>query len=575
MPRTESTTSAPRGIRPRIAQLQAIRGSFDEVATRDKLSILDSLDDCVIRGPHLLIDLHRELCYLRAFPDSAAVYQRAGGQLARFRDRLRSVSRSRRHLLNNSGIEGSRIYYEFSYYQAHRLALSFPQQVCIDWKTFEHEAALDDLLTHVIEDTEEDAFESGEISTREWMRNASGNGSVNDLTWLMRQITGHSFGARLWAHLYDGAEVPLRWNLVDQHASITCNAVERRITFRQSGMRKPPGQIAKAITERMTGIQRVPPKQAAELITAAMNALAVRLREVFSMDHANVHETYRIPTGCGTEAVLFGVKMHSRPTLESNYGYMLMSNGVPIGYGGVSPLFHQANTGINLFEEYRRSEAAYLFVQLLRGFHTLFGTRQFLVNPYQLGSDNTEAINSGALWFYYRLGFRPVRPEVRKLALEEWSRLKKNRRHRSKPETLRTLSRSDFVLRLPGSRQSEFFAEDHLCGCSRGATRLINSIGAPTGSEATRILSRRALALLGTDDASWTREERTAFRRMSPLVLLVEDLARWPRTVKTSLAALMRSQGRTATREYVNRLRTHERLRTGLVDYCRKNRRPS
>ena len=86
----------------------------------------------------------------------------------------------------------------------------------------------------------------------------------------------------------------------------------------------------------------------------------------------------------------------------------MFSNGVPIGYGGVTTLGAQANTGVNLFESFRRSEAAFLFAQSLRAFRTLFGVTRFVVNPYQFGRDNEEALASGAYWFYDRLGFRPT-----------------------------------------------------------------------------------------------------------------------------------------------------------------------
>ena len=105
---------------------------------------------------------------------------------------------------------------------------------------------------------------------------------------------------------------------------------------------------------------------------------------------------------------LIGVLPAQRLLLEANYGYVLLSNGVPIGYGGVSPLFRQANTGINVFDPFRGSEATYLWAQTLRAFRSLFGVRRFIINGYQFGAGNAEAIASGAYWFYYRLGFRPT-----------------------------------------------------------------------------------------------------------------------------------------------------------------------
>lgn len=56
----------------------------------------------------------------------------------------------------------------------------------------------------------------------------------------------------------------------------------------------------------------------------------------------------------------------------------------------------------------RGREAAWLWAGALRAFATCFGVRRFVVNPVQIGEDNADAIASGAFWFYWRLGFRPV-----------------------------------------------------------------------------------------------------------------------------------------------------------------------
>ena len=42
--------------------------------------------------------------------------------------------------------------------------------------------------------------------------------------------------------------------------------------------------------------------------------------------------------------------------------------------------------------------------------------QKFVVKPYQFGKGNPEGLKSGAFWFYYRLGFRPVRDDIREQA---------------------------------------------------------------------------------------------------------------------------------------------------------------
>jgi hypothetical protein len=49
----------------------------------------------------------------------------------------------------------------------------------------------------------------------------------------------------------------------------------------------------------------------------------------------------------------------------------------------------------------------------------VLGLSCFTVDPYQIGYHNEEAIESGAFWFYRKLGFRPLRPELRRLVEKE------------------------------------------------------------------------------------------------------------------------------------------------------------
>ena len=42
----------------------------------------------------------------------------------------------------------------------------------------------------------------------------------------------------------------------------------------------------------------------------------------------------------------------------------------------------------------------------------MFGSDTFAIYPYQLGHENDEGLDSGAWWFYYKLGFRPREPRI-------------------------------------------------------------------------------------------------------------------------------------------------------------------
>ncbi len=53
------------------------------------------------------------------------------------------------------------------------------------------------------------------------------------------------------------------------------------------------------------------------------------------------------------------------------------------------------------------------------------------MKPYQFGKGSPKEIKSGAFWFYYRLGFRPVNSAIKKSADAEWKRTVKDPHYRT------------------------------------------------------------------------------------------------------------------------------------------------
>ena len=96
----------------------------------------------------------------------------------------------------------------------------------------------------------------------------------------------------------------------------------------------------------------------------------------------------------------------------------------------------QRSRHYNIFPPWRGRDAAALYARSLAVIHAFQHVSTFIVDPYQLGADNEEAIESGAWWFYYKLGFRPRDREARALALREQERVTKRASYRSSPSTL-------------------------------------------------------------------------------------------------------------------------------------------
>jgi hypothetical protein len=217
-----------------------------------------------------------------------------------------------------------------------------------------------------------------------------------------------------------------------------------------------------------------------------------------------------------------------------------------------------------VFETWRGAEAAAVYGRVLAMSAQLFGADSFMVPPYQLGHDNDEAIDSGAWWFYRKLGFLPRDRGVLARIRSEERRMQANPRARSSPATLRRLAaqpvffhagpaRDDVlgVLPLPavGLAVTDSLARRFGADRERG--------GRECAAEAERMLG-------ASPDESWPQGERMAWRRWAPLVCLLPGLADWSPEEKIALAQVVRAKGGQRESDFVAAFDRHLRLRSAL-----------
>jgi hypothetical protein len=120
------------------------------------------------------------------------------------------------------------------------------------------------------------------------------------------------------------------------------------------------------------------------------------------------------------------------------------------------PLGERAEVGFNLYYTFREGESAWLYARLLRLFRQVLGVTCFSVDPYQIGHGNAEALDSGAFWFYRKLGFRPAGPEAGRLVASEESRMRRTPGYRSSSRTLEKLANGYVLYEAPGTESGDW-----------------------------------------------------------------------------------------------------------------------
>jgi hypothetical protein len=553
---------APRLTADLVDQLRAVRHAYGPAATRDKRALLRACAGRRITSASVLGKYHDVLLFLIAYADGSRLREAAERELERVRELLaeRPDIAGR---LESSGIAGTGLETQFSLDLMEWLGRRYPSDAELVWDGDSLGPEMDGFLASCLPPVESDGFFGRRMNVKHWLDAGRGGADTTDLAWLAARLRCLPCQGAVLDQLVGSLDLSVRLELRDPTASRTGNRLDDPRRFDHDGLKRTfslPRLIGRAPPAPM----RLSSKERIGLIDVARAMLAARIRETDPVTYANPREVTRWRLDRGIDIVVTGMRPERRLPIESFFGLMIAKNNVPVAYGGGWVFLDRAEIGINVFDEFRGGESAYLFGQAMRVYRHHFGVRRFVVDPYQIGEDNPEAIRSGAFWFYYRFGFRPADAAMRDTAAEEWVRVAADRAHRTPAALLRRFAGSPMQLDTR-SRGSAGVPTPDLPAIACGVTGTI----APRfghDREAAAAWARRKVrrALDVRPDKTWPPDERAAFDRLSVLVAAIDDLDEWPAGAKKSLVRLMRAKGGPRERDYVRAMQRHTCFRAAL-----------
>ena len=549
-----------------VDALAAVAPRFAVSARQEKLRLLDRLAECEIHGPRSLGAFHETLCFLQAYPDDAEVLTRVDRALEQFPARVKRLGVPAARRLRDSGIAGTSLDYPFGYPMARWLARRFPRDVEILWEQFTEEERLQESLVLLLNPTEHDAFsDEGGLGWRRWLEVARAGRALTDLQVLLELFDRANLDAATRDWLFESLALPIGWRLHGAGASRTFAKLPwPRPVFRGGAeapsRRSGPRDFIREVRRPLPSLRAAPRRLAESLIEAARLAMAVRFRELFAFSYANPGDVLVADPGRGLRIALIGILPTARLPFEGYYAYLALRNGVPVGYGAAWQLVGALELAVNVFEPFRRGESAFILSQVLRAYHRAFGMRTVVVDPYQIGHGNLEALESGAFYFYRHLGFRPRDPAVRRLAEAEQAKIARDPSYRTPLPLLRRLARSEIYLPLSASDPD---AEQRVTASALAALVTGHIARRFHGDRraAAQAASVAVAAAVGAERRRhWPRDERDAFEQLSLLIALIPDLARWPAADRRRLVRVLRAKGGPSEARYVRLLNGHVRL---------------
>lgn len=185
-----------------------------------------------------------------------------------------------------------------------------------------------------------------------------------------------------------------------------------------------------------------------ELVKVIKYAMSLTEREIDPATYLQEDSMQYIVLERGLSMAIYGMHAERQLPLETYFGFTIFKNGLPISYGGMWVFGNRSKVGFNIFEPYRGGESGYALCQLLRVFKQFFHISYFEVEPFQFGADNEDAISSGAFWFYYKFGFRPVDAAIAEQAKQEYQKIKTRKNYRSSAKILVGFTEGNIALNL-------------------------------------------------------------------------------------------------------------------------------
>ncbi len=565
-------------IQPKLAallsQLEQARAQIGDVPEKqldlEIVRLLSAADRAGVgKDAEALIRFHDLLLFLRAFPPGLAVLRLADALLSKIETKVKAVLAAGADPEDFgpeevAGIAGTVVEATFSYPMVCWLVEHHAKSIAIQWDGYERDPQRGLIWPRFFPLMEEDSLIEANVPYLAWLKAARGR--QDELPWLIQQFQRLPLSEKEQSALYDSLEIMVRWDMSGSRASRTLSRkpVKQFYFHREPLIQRRQVSFNDELAKSPLPVKVLPRQQAVKALDLMKETLGVRYRELYGTSNADPVWVVQSNVGRGVEIYLCGLPAEKRLPLRAYLAGFTIKNGVPINYFECSSLFDWTEIGFNTFPAYRDGETAWVYAQTLRLLRQLHGTNAISVYPYQIGDENEEAISSGAFWFYRKLGFRSMDPELEKLAQSEEKKVQANPKYRTSAATLRRLSKANVVYELPDAERGawdQFSIRNVGLAVQRCMARDFDGDAEAMRRATTMQLARQ----LGLDLHKLKTHERTAFADFAMVLSLVPDLARWPSDEKAALRAIIAAKATKTEQRYQRLLIRHTRLRRAVL----------
>jgi hypothetical protein len=556
-------------IKRLLDRLDKAKTTFGSAEGSPILVILAQLEEQKFRDADSLVRFHEALLFLRAYPQSATILRQTERILSTFRTHVEALRQagadiSPLEVPEFSGVAGTSVTDTFSYNTVTWLLKRHPKQLVFNWDWFEDENRLAATWPRFMPLLEEDAFVEANVPYRKWLQAARGRGG-RDVEWLVQRFESLSLSKEEKAELYDSLKLYVCWT-PSYRATRTGMKLPVRNVFYHRGplIQRRDISFRAELQGPIPLLKRLSASQGEVMVDMARETSTLRYRELYGFTHGDPSRVLRASLGRGVVIFVMGVPPERRLPLRAYHAAMIFKNGVPVGYFEGLSLFERMESGFNFYYSFREGETAWIYARTLNLFHHLLGVNAFSIDPYQIGYENEEGIESGAFWFYRKLGFRPTRPNLLKLTLEEEKKIARRQSYRTPVGVLRELAAGFMIFEMAQTKTGDWdrfqvrnlglAVQRRMAAHFRGDAESIRRDSLETVTRA-----------LGIRPGEWRESELRALNDLALVLALISDLDRWTDSEKETLLRIIRAKASADEARYLKLLQQHSRLRAEAI----------
>ncbi len=539
-------------------ELHLLVRKFGENHEQAKLAKLKQFSGMMPENASVLIQYHDALLFIRAYPDSKPLLKLAEKELLRINNIAAQLVKTGKSkdlsILEGSGLAGTETVAHFSWGLTRYLTQNYPQNVSL-YSIEGDGSRLQEILQFSVSDFEKDTIPADTEDIVKWLETQARYAKTSSLAILINAIQTAADHDLHRSYIFENTQIFIRvlFNSKMNFRSRIALPIESHY-WQTMPLQK---QIDLTDLNQNKNAQGINMDAQALLNTARLSLLSLN-KETDPITYAHEPESHLFDMGNGLQIALFHLNPEFRLPLEIYAGYMAFRNGIPYSYGGAWCFENTALIGINIYETFRGGESAMMLHELMRLYHIRYNIQRFRVEPYQLGHENEDGLQSGVFWFYYKLGFRPENPQLNKLAAAEWKKITANKNYKTPIKTLGKLV-TDYM-RFEINQPGNFFDPNSV---GPWLQHKINLQFAGNHAQAKAQATQKISAILNINTreyGKWTIWEKQRFEDFSLLLYLLKGWEKWTDKELSDLRNLMLAKGTQNEMDFIRLWQNHGAL---------------